>query len=59
MKGAIVGCVVGFFVGKSGRPDKREPSAINNLGAFCRECRVSATGESPGGFDSLRYHGRT
>jgi hypothetical protein len=50
MKEAIVGCVVGFFVGKSGQPDKREPCAINNLATLCRECRVFAAEERPGGF---------
>jgi hypothetical protein len=50
MMEAIVGCVVGFLVGKLGQPDKCEPCAINNLGAVCRECRVSATEEGPGGF---------
>lgn len=59
MMEAIVGCVVGFLVGKLGQPDKREPCANNNLRAFCRECRVSATEERPGGSDTLRHHGRT
>jgi hypothetical protein len=54
---AIVGCDVGFFVGKSDEPDKREPYANNNLQPLCRKCRVSATGERPGGFDS--HYGRT
>jgi len=47
MKEAIVGRNVGFFVGKSGQPDKREPCANNNLGSLCRECRVLTAEESP------------
>jgi len=59
MKEAVVGRNVGFFVGKLGQPDKREPRANNDLGSLCRECRVFTTGERPRGFDSLRHHGRT
>ena len=53
MKRANVGFHVGFFVGKSGQPDKHRLCAINGLRRFCRKCRVSRTGESPGEFVQL------
>jgi hypothetical protein len=59
MKSAIVGSLVGFPVGKSGRTDKPQRHVINELGYFCRECRVLTNEETPGEIESLRAHRRT
>jgi hypothetical protein len=40
MKPAIVGCRVGFHVGKLGVPDKHLLRGINDLSSICRKCRV-------------------
>ena len=53
MKEGIVGCIVGFFVGKFKLPDEGQANGISGLTANCRECRVPATEERPGGFDAL------
>ncbi len=42
MKEAIVGCLVGFSVGKFGMPDKGPPIGMSRLTPNCRECRVSS-----------------
>jgi hypothetical protein len=57
MKPAIVGSLVGFAVGKSGRPDKPPRRVINDLSSLCRKCRVPATEETPGEIESLRPTG--
>jgi hypothetical protein len=49
---AFVGCIVGFFVGKSDLPDKRELCVLNSLDSICRVCRVSTTEERPIEFGS-------
>ena len=53
MKPANVGFHVGFYVGKSGGPDKPRLCAISDLRPFCRKCQVSTTGESAGEFVQL------
>jgi hypothetical protein len=50
---AFVGFLVGFFVGKYGRPDMRRPFADNNLDRICRVCRAFTAGERPGEFKAL------
>jgi hypothetical protein len=59
MKPAIVGSLVGFFVGKSGQPDKPQRSVINDLSTLCRKCRVSTAEETPGEIESFRPPGQT
>jgi hypothetical protein len=57
MKPAIVGFIVGFPVGKSGQPDKRELYVINELSFVCRKCRIPTTEETPGELESRRLTG--
>jgi hypothetical protein len=54
MRPAVVGCIVGFHVAKSGRPDKAQPRIINDLSSFCRKCQVLTTEDTPGELESLR-----
>jgi hypothetical protein len=54
MRPAHVGSVVGFCVGKSGRPDKPRPRIINDLSSFCRKCQVFTTEGTRGELESIR-----
>jgi uncharacterized protein (UPF0262 family) len=59
MNRAIVGCLVGFPVGKLCPPDKPQRRVINDLRVLCRKCRVATTEETPGEIESLQAHRRT
>jgi hypothetical protein len=58
MTPVIVGCNVGFYVGKSDRPDINRPSRMNNIARDCRECRVLIEEETVREFRNSAHQAR-
>jgi hypothetical protein len=55
VKPAIVGFNVGFYVGKSSRPDMVGLKRISSLHPDCRKCRVAVEQETHREFQTRRF----